>query len=187
MREEQHLLQFKLKIQSLGALRPEAWAMILDLTQTTKLKANESFIRKEGTLAYIADGLLKEYDSHERKTPSIVNFLPTGQSLITRKYNSHHYLKACMATTVYHWSFDDLRKLYQSYSELKIIYDILCSSYDEGVSFQVRILEERLVRNRISLFLSRYKAVLPFLKKKDIANYLKVTYSKFMAGYNSLI
>lgn len=166
----------KTKLQSFGALRPEAWERIVQLCQQTNVKTGESLLRKQGTLAYIADGLLKEYDAQNRTQPSIINFNGSNQSLITRKHNQSHYLKATIPTLVYYWDFEDLQKLYQEFKELKAIYDALIAEYDELLLFRMQLLELP-VQKRIDTFRLIFKPMLPYLKKKDIANYLHISYA----------
>lgn len=168
--------QFKTKLQSFGALRPEAWERIVQLCQQTELKTGESLIRKQGTLAYIAQGLLKEYDAQNRTQPAIINFNGPKQSIITRKHNQNHYLKAAISTTVWYLDFEDLQKLYQEFKELKSIYDALIAEYDELLLFRMQLLELP-VQKRIDTFRLIFKPMLPYLKKKDMANYLHISYA----------
>lgn len=172
--------KFKILLQSYGALRPQGWDRILQLQQKTNLKINQNFIRKEGTLAYIENGLLKEYDPQNRMTPSIINFIGSGQFLLTRKYNQHHYLKACQATEVLFWDFEDLMQLYQEFSELKHIYYGVCSTYDQSIAFRQFVLEAKNSQQRIQLFRAQFHQHLKYLKKKDIANYLQLNYTHFL-------
>lgn len=170
----------KTKIQSLGALRAEAWELIVALAQQTKVEINQSFIRKEGCLAYVAEGLLKEYDSQNRTSPAIVNFISDRQCILTRKHNQHHYLKAITPTLVYAWGFEDLIQLYHHFNELKPIYNTLCAEYELNVAYRILILETNASQERIYLFREKFRAQLNFLKKKDIANYLQLNYTHFL-------
>ncbi|RYG07236.1 MAG: hypothetical protein EOO07_27775 [Chitinophagaceae bacterium] len=181
---DQLLLSFKLKLQSLGALRPEAWNRIVELSQQFQISTTNNLIRKNSSLVYVADGLLKEYDQHERELPAIVNFISQYQCFITRKHHQHRYLETCMPCVVYQWSFDDLQNLYQHFNELKPVYEMLCAEYEDGVMLRMRLLEMS-VKERIETFKCEFKAVLPFLKKKDIANYLHLHYTHFLRHWNS--
>lgn len=174
----------KTKLQSLGALRPEAWQKILQLARQSQLKSNESFIRKEGTLAYIAEGLLKEYDAQYRKSPAIINFISTHNFLITRRYNQIYYLKACIPTHIYYWDFEALKTIYQNFSELKSIYNACCAAYDESIGLRQRLLEEKDANHKIALFVQTNRSLLLLIKKKDIANYLNLGYDYFARNYN---
>jgi len=178
-----HLAELKTKLQSFGALRPEAWERILQLCQQTEVKTGESLIRKQGTLAYIAQGLLKEYNAQHRTQPAIINFNGPKQSIITRKHNQSHYLKAANPSLVYYWDFEDLQKLYQEFKELKAIYDALIAEYDELLLFRMHLLELP-VQKRIDTFRLIFKPMLPYLKKKDMANYLHLNYSFFVNQTN---
>lgn len=171
---------FKTALQTFGALRPQAWDRILQLQQKTLLKTNQSLIRKEGTLAYISEGLLKEYDSENRETPSIINFIGSGQYLLTRKYNQHHYLKACITTQVMYWDFEALMQLYQEFRELIQIYNAVCASYDQSIAYRQFVFEANNSQQRIQLFRAQFHQHLNYLKKKDIANYLQLNYTYFL-------
>lgn len=181
---EQLLTSLKLKLQGLGALRPEAWESIVELSQQFQISTTENLVRRTGSLVYVAEGLLKEYDHYERERPVIVNFIGQYQCFFTRKHHQHRYLEACMPCVVYQWDFDDLQKLYQHFNELRPVYEMLCAEYEHGVTFRMRLLEMP-VKERIKTFKFEYKMVLPFLKKKDIANYLHLHYTHFLRHWNS--
>lgn len=175
-----HLLTaLKLKLQNYGALRPEAWLSILSCLNKTTLKPNESFIRQEGSLAYLAQGLLKEYDNYRRKTPAIINFITTGQSFNTSHYNQNHYLKAMLPTIIYSFYFEDLMAIYSTFKELKSIYGPLCAEYEANISHRTFLLEMP-VRQRIENFHASHQKICPYLKKKDMANYLRINYDHFV-------
>ncbi len=180
---QNHQLCFKPLLQSLGALRPEAWERIVVLCQQKRLTTSESFIRKQGTLAFIAEGLLKEYDAQNRSHPAILNFIGINQTLITRMHNQNHYLKAAMPSIVYYWDVEDLQQLYEEFKELKSIYDSLIAEYDEGLHFRMHLLELP-VQERIAKFSLAFKPMIPYLKKKDVANYLHLSYSFFVNQSN---
>lgn len=172
----------KTKLQSFGALRPEAWERIVQLCQQTELKTGESLIRTEGTFAFIAEGILKEYNPQHRKKPAIINFIVTNQCLVTRKHNQAHYLKACVPTLVYYWDLTTLKLLYQEFEELKKIYDLFCQEYDDGIALRSFILELP-VKDRIIYFQNTYQTIIPFLKKKDIANYIHISYNHLLYNW----
>lgn len=180
--ENEHLLLLKTKLQSLGALRPEAWERIVQLCQQTHLKTNESLLREPGTLAYIAEGIIKEYDPQHRKKPAIINFIIPNQCVVTRKHNQAHYLKACTPARIYYWDLTTLKSLYQEFEELKKIYDHLCHEYDDGIALRGFILELP-VKDRIIYFQNNHQAIIPFLKKKDIANYIHISYNHLLYNW----
>ncbi|WP_299568080.1 hypothetical protein [uncultured Pedobacter sp.] len=184
---EAELIDLKTKLQSLGALRPEVWERIVQLCQHSSIKANESFLRKEGSLAYVAEGVLKEYNPQHRKKPAIINFIVTKQCIITRSYNQTHYLKACTATSIYHWDINSLKLLYQEFEELKKIYDRLCAEYDEGLAYGRLILEEKAARQRVVLLMNRYRPQLNLISKKDLSHYLMLNYDYFTLLLHELI
>ena len=177
-----HLINFKTKLQSFGALRPEAWERIVVSAQQTTLHAGDSFLRKEGTLAYVAAGILKEYNPQHRKKPAIINFIVPDHCIITRKHNQMHYLKACNPTLIFYWDLAALKLLYQEFEELKKIYDYLCREYDDGIALRGFLLE-LTVQDRITYFQHHYTAIIPYLKKKDIANYLHISYNNLLSKW----
>lgn len=180
-------LALKLQLMAHGALRPEAWERILEFCKHTRLKPNETFIRKEGTLAYVAEGILKEYDVKNRKSPVIVNFILPTQWLITRLHNQSYYLKASIPTLVVYWDLADLFILAEEYQELKATYSKLCATYDEAWAYSRVILEEKSARQKIALLLQRYRKNIPQLSKKDLSNYLRLNYDYFTLLFHQLL
>ncbi len=173
---------FKIRLQSYGALRPDAWEHICSLVNLVELKAEQHFVRHEGDIAYLASGLLKEHDASERIAPAIINFVLSEQFLFTRRANQNHYLKACSPCLLYSWKAAHLQALHREFGELKIIYDGICADYDTQLLLRMRLLEMP-VQDRIALFRLRFKAALPYLKKIDIANYLHVSYTNLLAKF----
>ncbi len=180
-------LGLKLKLASYGAIRPQVWAKIVTLLKETELKIDESFNREIGSIAYVANGLLKEYDAHLRKRPSIVNFISAGNFLITTKFNQSKYLKTVTGSTLVYLNFCDLFSLLSKYNELKPIYDSIVANYEEGISFRYGLLEERIAQKRIQQFINKHRNILSYLKKKDIANYTHIEYDYFIRMYGKLL
>ena len=178
--------QLQQLLRTYGALQPLAWQKINELKQQQILKTHQNFIRKEGAIAYLASGLLKECDAQYRNNPAIINFISLNQCVVTRKHNQTHYLKACLPCTIYYWDFEQLHLLYQEFKELKQIYDSLCASYDAAIAFRLFVLEHASAPKRIELFRQNFKNLLPYLKKKDIAKYLQLNYTHFLHTNNKL-
>lgn len=169
-------LHLKISLQAHGALRPEAWLQIQELMQTTKLSPGENLIRTEGNLTFIDQGILKEYDPAQRSRPAIISFHSSGQTIITRRHSQSHFIKAISAATLFQWDQSALDQLHHSYPELKNIYLALCASYDLNLSKRSILLETH-PRERIQLFRAHHSQIIPYLKKKDIANYLHLNYT----------
>lgn len=184
--EEVLLTQLKINLLKHGAMRPQAWQTIVLFIKKARLKANESFIRSNGAIAYIAEGILKEYSTQNRKNPSIINFFWEGKSIITRSFNKSYYLKACVPSIVLYIEYKDIVALYKHYKELITIYNVLSADYDESSALRQLILEQTAI-NRILLFNQYYKKILSALKKKDIANYLSIDYFHFIKQNNKLL
>lgn len=174
----------KARLQQFGALRPQAWEKILISSKLTYLKQGETFIRRHGSLAIILAGLIKEHDPTERRTPSIINFLDDLQALSTGRYNQPNFLKACQPTLLIYWDWEALQPLYRNYPELKTIYEGILEQYEQRIALRMRLLELP-VTERLDTFRSIFRKLLPYLKKKDIANYLHLNYSHFIRIWNS--
>lgn len=187
MSKGSHLHALKLNLANYGAIRPQAWAKILAHLKEAELKVDESFNREINSIAYVTSGLLKEYDVQFRKKPSIVNFISAGNFLITTKHNQSKYLKAITGTTLVYLEFDDLFSIFSKYNELKPIYDSILANYEEGISFRYILLEERITEVRIQQFITKHRAILSLLKKKDIANYINLEYDYFIRKYGKLL
>ncbi|MGF1924967.1 MAG: hypothetical protein ACQUHE_12375, partial [Bacteroidia bacterium] len=143
--------------------------------------------RKAGSLAFVAEGLLKECDPHQRKTPSIINFISANSFILNTKHNQSKYLKAIRPTKIVFLDFDQLIILFSKYQELRAIYENASADYEDGIAFREFILEEKSVAERIHLFNTNYRHILSNLRKKDIANYLNVDYDYFIRLYNKLL
>lgn len=173
----------KPKLQSLGPLRPEAWERIVQLGQPHHIAAGKNLVRRLGSLVYVAEGLLKEYDHHEREEPAIVNFIGQDQCMVTRGHQQQRQLQACLPSMVYQWDMAALYQLAQEFAELRPIYDALCSEYEVKVMLRMRLLEMP-VQKRIDQFKFIFKPMLPYLTKKDMANYLHLEYTNFIKKCN---
>lgn len=179
------LLQLKEKLLKLGALRPIAWNAIEEQIQETSLKANESFIRSAGQIAYVVDGILKEYDAHLRKRPAIINFLGTDEFILTHQFSQRHYLKACMDTHVLFMHREQVLSLQTIFPELLYLYVPISMSYYESSFNRQYLLEIKSVPDRIALFKERFHKHRNYLRLKDIANYLNVNYDYFSMHYRN--
>ncbi len=178
--------EFKYKLQSLGALRLEAWDMILSLAQHTTVAKQRRFVRKIGTLGYVSQGVLKEYDALDRSNPAIINFIGANQCFITQMHNHGHYLEASTPCVVHFWDFDDLQILYNEFRELRTIYDELFADYDASVMLRMRLLEMAPLA-RIIYFRKTLHSHLPFLQKKEMSNYLHLDYNYFVRNYRKIL
>jgi len=185
--KDSYFFALKLKLANHGAIRPLAWTKILSHLKEIDLKADESFNRKISAIVYVADGLIKEYDAQSRKKPSIINFIPTGNFIVTTKQNQAKYLKAIGSAKLIYLEFDVFISIFIKYNELKSIYDGAVSNYEDGIAFRQLILEENVAASRIKLFINRYRTILPCLKKKDIANYIHIEYDYFIRMYGKFL
>ncbi|MBC7616974.1 MAG: hypothetical protein H7202_12985 [Pedobacter sp.] len=187
MPKDPYLQDLKLNLANYGAIRPQAWIKILAHLKEAELKVDESFYREINSIVYVTSGLIKEYDAQLRKKPSIVNFISAGNFLITNKYNQSKYIKAIGSARLVHINFEAIISLFLEYNELKSIYDGVIGNYENGIAFRQLVLEENAAATRIQLFIKKYRTILPFLKKKDIANYIHIEYEYFIRIYGKLL
>ncbi|RYD96816.1 MAG: Crp/Fnr family transcriptional regulator [Sphingobacteriales bacterium] len=184
MHTEQHLSNYRLKLQQCGALRPEAWEQCVPLLKVLRIGINNSCMVPRGSIAYVAEGLLKEYDTKHRKSPSIVNFLAPGQFFYSYASANRIYIKATAPCTIILLGRKEIRSLVLAFDELDSLFLALCTQYDELRLLKIQLLEYP-VAERIETFRSNFKAIIPYLKKKDIANYLHLNYTHFLKNWNS--
>lgn len=177
----------KTKLHQYGPLRPQAWQCILESTITVDLRENESFIRQAGTIAFLSSGLLKEYDARHRTKPAIINFINTEDFFLCAHNPQSNYIRACAGSHIYLMHWPAIEKLYHRFRELKTLYDAIASGYNEQLAYRQFLLEESSATTRISLFIATKRAILPMLKKKDIANYLHINYDHFVRLYSKLL
>ncbi|RYF26676.1 MAG: hypothetical protein EOO42_00890 [Flavobacteriales bacterium] len=179
-----YLPQLEAKLRAVGALQPAAWQQIIADLQMVILKPEQHFIRIEGSFAYVAVGILKECDAKNRKQPSVINFIATNEPFVTRKLNKANYLVACTKSIVFYWNLNTLQNLYQEFRELKHSYDILCAEYDASIELRQLILEAE-IPEKIILFTHHFKSLRFILLKKDIANYLHISYTHYVSISNN--
>jgi len=182
-----YLKALKHKIQRHGALRDEAWLLICSSMQHQVLQPNERFIQKDNQLAYVASGLFKEYSAYERTRPSIINLIPADSCFITRRHSQQDYLKAATTSLTFSWNFESLMAIYRDYRELKPVYEIFCSEYNTGLAYRSLILETPEVAQRIRYLKAEYGSLIPYLKKKEMANYLHLNYNHFIKVFNGML
>lgn len=178
------LQQLKILLQGFGPVRPEAWEQIKSCITEIHLKAHQNFIRDIGSLAYVVEGCLKEYNPWKRTRPSIINFLPAGQFIVTRKHNQFNFIKAYDDCTVYQISRADLKVLYHAFNELEQVHDGVCESYDESIAFRHLLHDEYDAKRRVAEFKKHFGKNLNYMSKKDMASFVDIEYTYFLGFYN---
>ena len=168
-------------LQRFGALRPTTWEFLLSRLHAVNLQAGERFPRREGQIAYVRTGLLKEHDAYERRYPAIVNFLAERSFFMSNSVNIHHYLEAGVPTQVLYLQAEPLW-LYQ-YKELASSWNALIQQYETGIFFRQYLLEIKDTTARIEAFKTQFRACLKYLLKKEMANYLNIGYHHFIRIY----
>lgn len=174
----------KTTLQNHGAVRPEAWEMISTLLHVDELAVGESMQRTHFGISFLAEGLLKEYAIFGRKQPRIVNYLQHGQFFYHSRHHAKRYVKAIVPCIIYSLSASELELLAANFKELRPIYDQFCELYDDQLASRSALLE---MSNslRINHFKMQYAPILPYLKKKDIAQYLSISYNYLVETWNA--
>lgn len=180
-----HINHFKLKLQAAGALRPEAWEQCVVQLKVVNINTQNSCLVPSGAIAYVAEGILKEYDTQHRNSPSILNFLAPGQLFYSYASPNRIYTKATIPSIVFLMDRATLLNLVHEFSELDKIFLALYSQYDELRLLKIQLLEMP-VQQRVETFSATFHTILPYLKKKDMANYLHLNYTHFLKKWNSL-
>ncbi|WP_316801191.1 hypothetical protein [Pedobacter frigidisoli] len=182
--EMEYLQQLKVHLQSLGALRPEAWEKIIGSISVSKLKKDENLVRENGTIAYVVSGALKEFDSWRRSHPTIVNFITADQFIVTGKRNQSNYIVAYNNCIVYEINRTQLNELNKLYPELQQIHDGICESYDQAIAFRSMLMDNYAAEGRVEQFKQHFKSILNLMSKGDMANYLGIEYGYLLTLYN---
>lgn len=174
--------KLKEQLQQFGPLRPSTWEHLLSHLIELELKAGESFVRQNKQIAYVASGLLKEYDAYGRKRPSIINFIPANTFVFSNASNVSHYLKACVPTTLLYLEAEPLW-LYQ-YKELEHTLAAIVKQYLRGSFTRQYLLEIKPPSERIEQFREHFHQSLKYMMKKEMANYLNIAYHHFTRLYH---
>lgn len=177
-----HLSAFKLFLLQQGALHPQAWLAIMQCARVIPLKSNEGLQLKPGSFCYIAHGLLKEYDIAQRSQPRIVNFIPYNTCFYSDIFNHNHFFKAIIPTIILTFEIDRLKEIYKFHKEFKPLYNGLKYQYVQQLNLRVLIME-RPVAQRLQEFKHHFAPCLSYLKKKDVAAYLNVSYNYLIANW----
>ena len=186
MNEALHI-KLKLQLQQNGAVSPKAWAAICAEMKYKKVKYDEGFLYQSKGIAYVADGLLREYNSQYRDRPSIVNFFHADQFFFMDERPAQQFFRACVPTHLYYWSWETLLQLWLQFPELIRIYRNLNVQYINQCQLRPFLLEEKSTEVKIKHFYDKYKSIVALLPKKNIANYLSINYNYFVRNYQKVI
>lgn len=164
----------------------DAWESVRAAVRESNVVAGNSIVRHRGDIGYVAKGLLKEYDARERDRATIINFLGPGDIFINWSFTMHQYVKAAIRTTVYLLPRTAIRPLYDRHPPLAGMFDGLVSAYAEQLAYRTRLLEQRNVADRISLFKARFDTSLPYLRHRDVANYTAISYDYLTRHFSQI-
>lgn len=159
--------------------------MLSSLIKIVRVKPEKHFVREVGNIFYVADGLMKECDLQARSEASIINFLGNGQCSFCFTNTQRLFVAAILPSTLFSLDLMELYELHQAYTELAHIYRFLRFEYHERLLLRIQLLE-MVPRKRIIQFCDSHRLLLPYLKKKDMANYLHLDYDYFVRTYRKL-
>lgn len=177
-----HLSALKLFLLQQGALHPQAWLAISQCVKAVPVKPNEGIRLETGSLYYVAQDLLKEYDTLQRSQPRIVNFISYNTCFYIDIFNQNHYFKAIQPSLILVFEMAQLKEIYKFHKELKIMYDNLKYQYIQQLNLRTLIIELP-VPQRLQQFKHHFAPSVNYLKKKDVAAYLNVSYNYLIANW----
>jgi len=152
-----------------------------------RLDPGEQLAEPFSGMVFIASGLLKAYVVHGQHQPVIVRFIPSGRFTVLVPDHLPQVLRAVLPTSLLLVGFQAMLDAYHLQPELLSLYRMAIQQNMSDIQFRYRLLEERFAEQRIRLFLSRHAGILPYLKKKDIANYLHLDYNYFVRLYSRMV
>lgn len=178
-----HLHYLKRSLQQHGAVQPQAWTRIVEFLQIEELAPGDSLLRDRFAISFLGVGLLKEYAIVNRKRPRIVHFLSSGNFFYHSRHHAKRYVKAITPAIVYNIEATSLQLLGSEFKELNAIYAAICEIYDDQLANR-GVLLEASHSVRIANFKTEFASALPYLKKKDIAQYLSISYNYLIESWN---
>jgi len=167
------LTALEIWLRTFGPLRPEAWEGIVGAVVKRVYGMGKAVALAPGGMIYVGEGLLKQYARAGRTQPDIIRFLQAGEVLLVPYEADNSYVKTLERSVLYYWDEYALRQIMIAYPELLKIYMKLRDRQEMLLDLKIRLMGEEL-RNKLPLFDRYYPNLRPFLKNKDLANYLQV-------------
>ncbi|MEH6306176.1 hypothetical protein RYH73_11015 [Olivibacter sp. CPCC 100613] len=167
---------FQEELKQLGALSNEAWQALTEIVLERRYGNARAVQLDGGSMLYIGEGFIKQYARAERTQPSIVRFITRGQVLFV-PYDYHSiYVKTIERSVLYYWDEYTLRQVITAHPQLLKLYMTLRDMQEQALDHKILLLEEE-VRHKLILF-NKYQGDLwPYVKNKDLANFLHVSES----------
>ncbi|GAA4777986.1 hypothetical protein GCM10023231_00540 [Olivibacter ginsenosidimutans] len=166
-------LPLKELLLRLGSLREEAWQELTMRVQQRIYKPYKSIILPPTGVIYVQEGLLKQYQRSEREAAAITRFITTNQHIFIPTQPDNLYIKTILESTLWYWEGEAVHSLLLCYPELYALYQQLRDRYDALLDIRMRILESKHIQ-KLQLFQEHFHKIRPYLRAKDIANYIGV-------------
>ena len=177
--DQTNLKQLKKHLEGLGRLRPEAWQHLIELLKPIDLKINQQYICGQGDMAWLSEGLLKQYNSFNRKEPSLVHFITEGQFLFNQQTDPLPVFIAIEQCKLYTLTNDGAITLISAYPELIRIFLHLRAFYERGLEFRHSLTEIRSANERIQMAIAAFKPYLNRISHRDLSEYVNLNYDYF--------
>lgn len=166
----------KEQLRALGALSTETWQALSEVALERQYGNARAVQLDGGSMLYVAKGLLKQYARAERTQPSIVRFIKDGQVLFVPYDYNPIYVKTIARSVLYYWDEFSLRQTINKHPELLKQYMALRDIQEQALDYKILLLEEE-VRNKLTLFNKHQGDLWPYIKNKDLANFLHISES----------
>ncbi|MBK1441372.1 Crp/Fnr family transcriptional regulator [Parapedobacter sp. ISTM3] len=166
---EQHLQQFKQKLQSFAPMHSGIWETLTKHLSVIGCPAERPLTMQPG-ICYLAEGLMMQCKYHADTEPTILRFIPQGTT-IPMSMGDTAQLKAILPCRLLWVGKKELEQLTVSFPDLR-------RHYDAWMSGWYQLLEDRSEllllppKERKQAFISKYPNMIQYIKIKDLAIYL---------------
>lgn len=161
------------QLQQLGPLTAAAWESILEKASEKPFAANRPIPLPSNGIIYIKEGLLKQYARTGRVHPSINRFLTAGNHLFVPFNTEPIYVKTILNSALWYWTEENIRFLLHQHPELYSIDRKLRDAYEQQLDIRLQILASS-GPSKMALFQEHFPGIRPYIKAKDLANYLSI-------------
>jgi len=175
-------LPLKELLERLSSLREEAWKQLTARAMQRHYKAHKSIALPPNGVIYVEAGLLKQYERTAREAAAINRFLTTGQHIFIPAQPDNSYIKTIIESKLWYWEEEVVHGLLIAYPELYRLYQLLRYRYDALLDIRIRILESKHTQ-KLDLFHQHFHEIRPYLRIKDVANYIGVHPNYFSKLY----
>jgi len=178
------ILPLREQLRQLGPLREEAWRQIEAQAVQRDYAADRPIALPSAGVIYVEEGLLKQYQRSKRIKPCINRFIVTGNYIFTPFAPDSIYIKTILACKLWYWEGEAVCTLLLQYPELYALYQQLRDRYDALLDIRMRILESKHTQ-KLALFQEHFQEIRPYLRAKDVANYIGVHPNYFSKLYRT--